>query len=435
PGTAPAGAPPAPATPGAPHAVTATGQHAGDVQPAGPAEHTGSGDHAGPAGHPPAHPAGAGGFVPGPYAAPAGRPGVARGVVVLLVLVALLTGLLLGGLGARAVFGVGEARAGTLPTSSGGKVDRAPDSVAGIAKTVLPSTVYIETSAGGQRASGTGMILREDGYVVTNNHVVQAAADGGGRVLVVFADGSQAQADVVGRTAEYDVAVLKVDRTGLAPLVLADSDTVAVGDPVVAVGAPLGLQGTVTTGIISALNRPVRAGGPGASTFINAIQTDAAINPGNSGGPLVDGAGQVIGINTAIAQASGSSQATGSIGLGFAIPSNQVRRTAEQLIADGRATYPVIGVALDTRYTGEGVQVLTGTQGGQPAVTPGGPGDVAGIEPGDVILSIDGRPVTDPDELIVAIRSRAPGDTVELKVRRGNQERTVSVVLGEEESD
>ena len=179
----------------------------------------------------------------------------------------------------------------------------------------------------------------------------------------------------------------------------------------------------------------MRAGGPGASTFINAIQTDAAINPGNSGGPLVDAGGQVVGINTAIAQASGSSQATGSIGLGFAIPSNQVRRTAEQIIADGRATYPVIGVALDTRYTGEGVQVLTGDQGGQPAVTPGGPGDMAGIKPGDVILSIDGRPVTDPDELIVAIRSRAPGDTIELKVRRGNQERTVSVVLGEEESD
>ncbi|WP_448071393.1 S1C family serine protease [Georgenia yuyongxinii] len=251
---------------------------------------------------------------------------------------------------------------------------------------------------------------------------------------MVFSDGGEEEAEIVGRTADYDLAVLKVDRTGLDPLVLADSDAVAVGDPVIAVGAPLGLEGTVTTGIISALNRPVRAGGAGASTFINAIQTDAAINPGNSGGPLVDAAGQVVGINTAIAQASGTPQATGSIGLGFAIPSDQVRRTAEQLIAEGRATFPVIGVALDTRYSGEGVQVLTDDQGGQPAVTPGGPGDDAGIRPGDVILSIDGRPVTDPDELIVAIRSRAPGDQVELEVRRGGDERNVTVVLGEETS-
>ncbi|WP_341360404.1 trypsin-like peptidase domain-containing protein [Georgenia sp. M64] len=358
------------------------------------------------------------------------RRGVARGVVVLLVLLALVTGMLLGALGARSFFDVGTTGASaTLPVSSGAGADRAPESVAGIAEQVLPSTVYIEAQGGGQASSGTGMVLREDGYLVTNNHVIEVAADGGS-VVVVFPDGAQEAAEIVGRTSDYDLAVLRVGRTGLIPLVLADSDSIAVGDPVIAVGAPLGLEGTVTTGIVSALNRPVRAGTT-AQTFINAIQTDAAINPGNSGGPLVDAAGQVIGINSAIAQTPGASQATGSIGLGFAIPANQVRRTAEQLIASGRATYPIIGVALDTRYSGEGVQVMTDDDGDTEAVTSGGPGAVAGIEPGDVILAIDGRPVTDPDELIVAIRSRAPGETVTLLVRRGADEREVDVVLGE----
>ncbi|MHB1064695.1 MAG: S1C family serine protease [Georgenia sp.] len=354
------------------------------------------------------------------------------GVVVLLMLVALLLGVLIGGVGARSLFGATGRT--TLPVSTGAGADRAPGSVAEIADTVIASTVYIEATNAGQGSSGTGMVLREDGYIVTNNHVV-ANATGGGRVVVSFPDGSQEQAEIVGTTSDYDLAVLRVPREGLTPLVLADSDTVVVGDPVVAVGAPLGLEGTVTTGIISALNRPVIAGGPDATTFINAIQTDAAINPGNSGGPLVDAAGRVIGINTAIAQASGAASATGSIGLGFAIPANQVRRTAEQLIAQGRATYPVIGVALDTQYRGEGVRVLQDDQPDSAAVTPDGPGDQAGIEPGDIILSIDGRPVTDPNELIVAVRARAPGDTIVLEVRRGMTERVISVVLGENTSD
>ena len=353
---------------------------------------------------------------------------VSLGIVVLLVLVSLLAGILIGGLGARSFFAVGQGGGQTLPTASA--VDRAPDSVAGIAEAVLPSTVYIQARGNGQGSSGTGLVLREDGYIVTNNHVIETAADGG-RVIVGFPDGSEDEAEIVGRTADYDLAVLRVDRDGLEPLVLADSDTLAVGDTVVAVGAPLGLEGTVTLGIVSALNRPVTAGAGGTTTFINAIQTDAAINPGNSGGPLVDASGQVVGINTAIAQASGAASATGSIGLGFAIPANQVRRTTEQIIATGSATYPVIGVSLDTRYTGEGVQVLEDDVDDNPAVVPGGPGDLAGIRPGDVIVSIDGRPVTDPDELIVVVRSKAPGDTVVLGVRRGSGVEDVSVVLGE----
>jgi putative serine protease PepD len=207
-----------------------------------------------------------------------------------------------------------------------------------------------------------------------------------------------------------------------------------VGDAVLAVGAPLGLESTVTAGIVSALHRPVQAGAAAQTAFIDAIQTDAAINPGNSGGPLVDVDGEVVGINSAIAQPPGSMSATGSIGLGFAIPANQARHTAEQLIETGRATYPVVGVLLDSSYRGEGVQVASEAQQGQPAVTPGGPADEAGIRPGDVILSIDGRPVSRSDELIVAIRARQPGDAVTLRVRSDGEERDVRVVLRERES-
>ncbi|WP_223147540.1 trypsin-like peptidase domain-containing protein [Georgenia wutianyii] len=378
----------------------------------------------------------------GPGQWPAGPEGAGRrrrrgtvgtGVVVLLVLVALLGGVVLGALGARALWPAQTSGALPLP-SSPTSTDRAPESIAGIAAAALDSTVFIEVVSGTSASSGSGMVLREDGYLVTNNHVIAAAADGGGRVAVTFIDGTQEPAEIVGRTADYDLAVLKVDLDGLTPLPLADSDSLVVGDPVVAVGAPLGLEGTVTSGIISALNRPVQAGGDsGGTSFINAIQTDAAINPGNSGGPLLNTAGEVIGINTAIAQAGG--RQTGSIGLGFAIPSNQVRRTAEQIIETGRATYPVIGVALDTRYTGEGVQVLQDGAADTPAVTPGGPGDEAGIEPGDIITHFDGQPVTTPSELIVAVRSRAPGDTVVLTVRtEDGQEREVEVVLDEADS-
>lgn len=248
----------------------------------------------------------------------------------------------------------------------------------------------------------------------------------------MLADGRKVDGEVVGTTASYDLAVVKVEVDGLEPLVLGDSDALVVGDPVTAFGAPLGLAGTVTTGIVSALNRPVVAGGEGDVAFINAVQTDASINPGNSGGPLVSSAGEVVGINSAIAQPPGTSRASGSIGLGFAIPSNQALRTVTQLIETGKATYPVIGVLLDQSHTGEGVRVLDRQQGDQRPVTPGGPAEKAGIRPGDVILAIDGRPVTQPDELIVAIRAHAPGDVVTLTLRDGEDgERTVRMVLDE----
>jgi putative serine protease PepD len=249
---------------------------------------------------------------------------------------------------------------------------------------------------------------------------------------VVFQDGQQVKGTVVGLDASYDLAVVRVKAKGLRQLTLGDSDKVRVGDPVVAIGAPLGLQGTVTTGIVSALNRPVAAGEGDKPAFINAIQTDAAINPGNSGGPLVDAKGRVIAVNSAIARAPGSvGSGSGNIGLGFAIPSNQAHRTAEELIRTGKASHPIIGVALDSRYEGEGVKVSAESTapGGPAPVTKGGPADRAGIKPGDIITKIDGRPVTEPDELIVAIRARTPGDTVALTVGLGSRQREVRVKL------
>ncbi len=248
-------------------------------------------------------------------------------------------------------------------------------------------------------------------------------------IKVIFQDGTQVSGKVVGLDASYDLAVVKVQAKGLRELALGDSDKVRVGDPVVAIGAPLGLQGTVTTGIVSALNRPVAAGEGNKPAFINAIQTDAAINPGNSGGPLVDATGNVIAVNSAIARSPGSLGSTGgNIGLGFAIPSNQARRTAEQLIRTGKASHPIIGVSLDSSYTGQGVKVSEqDSANGVKPVTVNGPADQAGIKAGDVILKIDGRPVTEPDELIVAIRAETQGkqspsrsSAEDLRVRSGS---------------
>ncbi len=339
-----------------------------------------------------------------------------------------------GGIGAERLLDDDTPASVQLPRSADVTIERAEGSVADIANKALPSVVALQVDGADGVATGSGFVLRSDGYILTNNHVV---ADRGpdGKIVVLFADGHESTATLVGSTADYDLAVVRVKETGLTPLTLGDSDKVVVGDPVVAVGAPLGLNGTVTTGIVSALHRPVQAGESARTAFIDAIQTDAAINPGNSGGPLVNAVGEVIGINSAIAQPPGATSATGSIGLGFAIPSNQVRRTAEELINDGEATYPVIGVVLDSRYQGEGVRVATEAIDGKPPVTNGGPADKAGIKAGDIILSIDGRPVTYSDELIVAIRAKAPGDSVTLKVRTGTNERDVRVVLDEVTSE
>lgn len=372
---------------------------------------------------------------------------VARTSAILAAVVALLLGALIGGLGERFLLsgdeGMPAAGAGSAPTLAPAPsnslaapgVPVAGYSVAEIAEMVMPSTVYIEATDGLRGASGTGAVMTSDGYIVTNQHVVAGAGDSG-RISVTFADGTMEEAELVASTEDYDLAVLLVDRTDLTPLPFADSDQVRVGDPVVAVGAPLGLEGTVTSGIVSALNRAVTAGDMTSVSYINAIQTDAAINPGNSGGPLVNDRGELIGINTAIAQGGGTATATGSIGLGFAIPSNQVERTTDQLISQGYATYPIIGVLVDGRYHEEGVLVAEDpSEDGTPPITPGGPAELAGIEPGDVILSIEGKPMTSSDELIVFVRAHSPGDVLTLQIVRDGTEMTIDVTLGEQRAN
>ncbi|WP_143340621.1 trypsin-like peptidase domain-containing protein [Demequina sp. NBRC 110057] len=360
------------------------------------------------------------------YAAPAApvkekKRGAGAGAVAGIAVGALLLGLGGGFAGAWAYDEWGSPSA-SLSVSEGESVDRDAGSVASVAAAVMPSVVSIESTMEGGSATGSGFVIQEDGYILTNNHVV----DGATAITVVFSDGSEHDAEIVGTTADYDLAVIHVDLDGLTPLTFADSDEVVVGDATIAVGSPLGLEGTVTTGIVSSMHRPVTAGDTQTQAYIDALQTDAAINPGNSGGPLLNAKGEVIGVNSAIATLSGTSSETGSIGLGFAIPSNQAQRTAEQLIENGEATYPVIGVQLDGRYTGEGVQVVDDSTG----VVEGGPADAAGIEPGDVITAIDGRPITQTDELIVAIRAKAAGDEVTLTVQHGDSSEDITVTLG-----
>jgi putative serine protease PepD len=355
---------------------------------------------------------------------------IAAGALAMAMVAALFGGIA----GAFLVSRSDGGGAAPLPVPPAGSTARPSGSIADIAARSLPSVVTIKITGDDSSGTGSGFVLRKDGYILTNNHVVDAAT-ATGKITVVFSDGKSADAKIIGRDESYDLAVIKVDRNNLPALALGTSSTVVVGDPVIAVGAPLGLDSTVTSGIVSALNRPVTPGGSADSTaaFINAIQTDAAINPGNSGGPLLDMAGRVIGVNSAIARVAGSGNPaggqSGNIGVGFAIPSDQARKTAEQLIATGKATHPVIGVMLDTTYTGEGVRIADAPKNGSPPITKGGPADKAGLRPGDVITTFDGRPVTGPDEFVVAIRARSVGDQVEMTVKRGTTVRTVKMTL------
>ena len=303
-----------------------------------------------------------------------------------------------------------------------GAANASSSDVAAIAESVLPSVVSILIEAGDNSGSGSGFIVQSDGYILTNNHVAAPAVNGG-ELTVVFDDGDEAIAKIVGRNTSYDLAVLKVDREGLPTAVLGDSSAVRVGDVAIAIGAPLGLNGTVTAGIISSLDRPVTAGGSGELAFINAIQTDAAINPGNSGGPLLDGAGRVIGINSAIATLAGTiGGESGSIGLGFSIPIDTAKRIAEELIATGDSRTPIIGVVLNTAFTGDGAEVSE--------ITPGGPAEAAGVRVGDVITEFNGRQVADSTELVVVIRSYAPGEEIEITLTRNGKFSTIPLTLG-----
>lgn len=294
-------------------------------------------------------------------------------------------------------------------------------SIAQIAEEVLPSVVWITVGSGSIAGSGSGFVIGASGYILTNNHVVSGVATEG-TLMVAFQDGTEVSGIIVGRNVSYDLAVVKVNRDDLPTVALGDSDAVRVGDAAIAIGAPLGLDGTVTSGIVSALDRPVTAGGRGEMSYINAIQTDAAINPGNSGGPLLDAAGRVIGVNSAIATLPGSSGEIGSIGLGFAIPMNSAKRIAEEIIQTGESSTPVIGVLLDLGFAGSGARLSD--------VTSGGAALLAGLQIGDVIVEFEDRAIDDSTELVVAIRTFAPGDEVRVIYERGGQRREATLILG-----
>lgn len=342
------------------------------------------------------------------------------------------------------VIGAGGAAAGVLLGSrtvvnapdpivtlakSAPAVSRAPGSVADIAARVLPSVVSIEVRVGAGGETGSGIVVDPAGYILTNNHVIAMAKDSSAGLTVVFNDGASTRraGRIVGADLSTDLAVVKVDGVrGTTVAELGDSDRLQVGDTVIAVGSPLGLSGTVTTGIVSALHRPVRLGavGSGEDAVIDAIQTDAAVNPGNSGGPLVDAGGAVVGIATAIRTLSNDPLSGGSIGLGFAIPINDARAVANTLIAHGSVEHASLGINARSTTDGtiDGAQVQN--------VVDGGPAAKAGIAEADVIVAVGDRPVRSADEMVVAVQSHAVGDRVPVTLLRDGKKMTVTVTLG-----
>ena len=401
---------------------------------------------------PPATPAygdgGAGGVGAGwgaSYQQPAPKPRNGRGGLVAAVLVAaLVAGGLGGGIGYTLAKDNDSSGSTTVSASdSATQVKRAPGTIANTAAKALPSTVTIEAeSTNGEGGTGTGFVFDKQGHIVTNNHVVADAVDGG-KLTATFPDGKKYDAEIVGHAQGYDVAVIKLKNapSDLNPLALGDSDKVAVGDETIAIGAPFGLSNTVTTGIISAKDRPV-ASSDGSSTskasYMSALQTDASINPGNSGGPLLDASGAVIGINSAIQSSSsggfGSGQ-SGSIGLGFAIPINQAKYVAQQLIKTGKPVYARIGASVSLEDSTGGAKITDQGTGGAAAIESGGPAAKAGLKPGDVITKLDDHVIDSGPTLIGEIWTHKPGDKVTITYKRGGQDHTVQLTLGSREGD
>jgi putative serine protease PepD len=394
-----------------------------------------------------------------------GRAGIAAGLTALVVVAAGVGGGVGWGLsdnGTSSPSASSSTSPAATPTTAIGAAQQpvsagsgTPKSYADIAAAVLPVVVSIDVRSSQQGDTGSGVVIQSDGYILTNNHVVALVAGGTGSITVHFNDGSSATAKIVGTDLSSDLAVIRVQKTGLQVAHIGSSAGVKVGDPVLAIGSPLGLSGTVTSGIVSALNRPVdttadqqqqqqptnpfdpfgsapsTAPGSGSgtttATVFGAIQTDAAINPGNSGGALVDAAGNVIGINSAIASlgSSGTSQ-SGNIGVGFAIPIDLAKYVAQQLIDNGKATHAQIGVGVtNTVNNTTGVTTVS-----VHSVSPGTPGAKAGLVVGDVITKIDSTIVTDQDTLIATIRSHRPGDQVTLTIQRAGATKTVTLTLG-----
>ncbi|AEV88721.1 peptidase S1 [Actinoplanes sp. SE50] len=361
----------------------------------------------------------------GPALDPVPDPDAPRRSYAPVLLICLLTALLAGGVGGTLGFvfavrggyvGAGGTRLGAAGQQSPVSAARDPQSLAGVAKKLQPSVVTVHVTG----AIGSGFVVSADGYVITNDHVVDGA---GPTMSVSFSDGSTAAAKLVGRDPESDIAVIKIAKGNLPAVPFGDSDAIAVGDPVLAFGSPLALENTVTYGIVSALDRTIEAGESGGTTrYYAAIQTDAAVNQGNSGGPLVNAAGQVIGVNSVIRSVGGSETEAGNIGLAFAIPINQAKRIAQDIIDTGKARRTVIGAEVTSGGTGTSGAKLR-------SVEPAGPAAAAGLKAGDVITKLDGRPLQDGTDLIALVRKHAPGAVVAVEYRRGSKTVSASVTL------
>nr|WP_303358844.1 trypsin-like peptidase domain-containing protein [Corynebacterium sp.] len=350
------------------------------------------------------------------------------GTALALMLVAsVASGSIVGLVTANSDTGSGAEAVTSLNEPSAPAAQAPPGGVEEVATDVLPTVVSLQVATRMGAGEGSGSIISSDGYVLTNHHVVSGADGGFGQIEVTLNNGRTLPADYVASDAPTDIAVVKIrDVSDLPVMQFGDSDALRVGQEVVAIGSPLGLSATVTSGIVSALNRPVRASdGGGESSLIDAIQTDAAINPGNSGGPLVDMSGNLVGMNSVIASMSSGREA-GSIGLGFAIPANFAKRVADQLISAGQATHPMLGVQVAGRADVHGALIAS--------VEPGSPADTAGIQSGDVVRRVDERIIDNSDALVATIRSQEFGQTVTLEVLQPDtgQSREVEVTLTSE---
>ncbi len=386
-------------------------------------------------------PVGAGGqppHAPGPQAqhegggAPRGRRGIPAWMALSgMLVVALiaggaggLAGTVLGPAGGGAEEEQGESPQMNEPPPEA--PERDPGTTAGVAQRVSPSVVHIMSADPRIPATGSGFVI-EGGYVVTNHHVAEPLEEG---VHIEYSDGSTSEATIVGTEPEYDLAVLHLeDPHEVEPLEFGDSEQAIVGDEVIAIGAPLGLAGTVTQGIISALDRPVGSEEGGSQFY--AIQTDAAINPGNSGGPLVDGRGRVIGVNSMIVTMNGmTGEPQGNIGLGFAVPSADAEGVVSSLVENGGESdeeYADLGVALDTESP------IAGAVIDDDGVQAGGPADEAGLEAGDVLVEFDDRRLSSGQELMAMLRDYGPGEEVEVGYERDGGNDSTMVTLGSSE--
>ncbi|SDO81632.1 putative serine protease PepD [Lentzea jiangxiensis] len=360
------------------------------------------------------------GFQPPPAAPrPKGRGKVVAGVAALVLLVGGLSGGLGGYLGYNFANDSSAISSLDAPRPASQTSNAPAGSVEDVANRLLPSVVQIQVVTRSGAGEGSGFVISSNGQVVTNNHVIEGAA-AGGTIKVVFQDGRTATAKILGRDPSSDIAVIQAEGISGAPVVqLGNSADLKIGQGVVAIGSPFELSGTVTSGIVSSLNRPVSAGGDARNsqaTVLNAIQTDAAINPGNSGGPLVNMQGQVVGINSAIYSPNSAGGQAGSVGIGFAIPMDQARRTIDEIVKTGKPRQTVLGVKVESTEQGARISEITS----------GGAAEKAGLKAGDVITKFGDRRIDESDTLVAAVRSKAPGDKVTITL---SDNRTVEATL------